>query len=88
MTLDRQGAVAVYEVGRQQSFDWFEDDKMSKCIGEIRGNVHGFGESEFGQGRRSSDKQEKSERGNSSGNTADPRCKWRHVSVINQEIDG
>lgn len=43
MTFDRQGAVAVCEVECQQSFNWFEDDKMRKCMGEIRGIVHETG---------------------------------------------
>lgn len=57
MTLDRQGAVAVCEVGCQQSFDWSEDDEMCKCMDEMAGNVHelakDFGESEIqGEARR------------------------------------
>lgn len=40
MTLDRQGAVAVCEVGCQQSLDWFEVEKMCKCICKDLGNMH------------------------------------------------
>ena len=44
---------------------------MCNSLGEIPGNVHGFGESELGQGRRSSDKQEK-RKGKSLGSHSGP----------------
>lgn len=58
---------------------------MCRCMGEIPGSVHGLGESEIGQGRRSSDNKRRAKEESHSGNTPDPECDWRIMSVINQE---
>ena len=52
---------------------------------EIPGSMLDLGESEIGQGWRRSDKKRRAKKETPSGNTPDPRCDWRIMSVINQE---